>query len=370
MKICQIVPSLESQHGGPTRSVLALSSALARAGHDVRLLATDPVNTGRRDHGGLEVSLFRRQWPQRLCPSAGLRDALQSSDADVVHHHALWLRTLHYAHRAARGRCVFVVSPRGMMSTWAWEHHRFRKQLARAVIHPGAMPAVQGWHATSAAEEREIRDRGFAQPVCVAPNGVDAPDAAAAEQARAHWREACPAVASRPVALFYSRFHRKKRVLELLEAWLRHGPRDWLLLMVGIPEDYTPGDLAAHVSRASGQDRVAVFSGAGRPPPYAVASLLLLPSHNENFGLVVAEALAAGVPALVTDTTPWHALNQEGAGWCVPWEQYGEALRAATAETPARLRDRGLRGRTWVLREFSWDDSARRLVDFYRVLRR
>lgn len=369
MKLAHIVPSIEPQYGGPSRSVVALSSALARARHDVELLATVPGADEERHEASLRVRLFHRGWPQRVCPSAGLNRALQAGDAEIFHHHALWLRTLHYAHRAATARgAKLVVSPRGMMSRWAWRHRDWKKKLARAFIHPGALEGVHGWHATSDEEAAEIRELGFTQPICVAPNGVDAPDFTATARAAAHWNTACPAVGKRPVALFYSRFHQKKRVIELIDLWLEHGPRDWLLLLVGIPQDYTAAMLEHYVLRQSGVGRVQAFNGTDRPAPYAVASLFLLPSHNENFGLVVAEAMAHGVPALVTDTMPWRALNNDDRGWCVPWSGYAEALKAATALDPRVLRERGARAREWVLREYSWDKSASDLAAFYAQL--
>src|SRR5437879_3292814 len=101
MKICQIVPSLEEKYGGPSKSIYELSAALARAGHEVELLATDPAQASERREGRLRVRVFRRDRPHLFCPSAGLRAALQASDAEIVHHHSLWLRTVHYAHQAA-----------------------------------------------------------------------------------------------------------------------------------------------------------------------------------------------------------------------------------------------------------------------------
>lgn len=368
MKICQVVPSLDPQHGGPSKSVLALSAALARAGHEVDLVATDETQPTTRREGTLRVSVFQRETPKRISRSSELCAYLRTLDADVFHHHALWLRTLHYTHERAVRRSRFVISPRGMMSDWAWQHHGVRKSVARRLIHPGAFEAAAGWHATSTQEEAEIRRRGFRQPICVAPNGVEAPSPAEIAAAKRHWSDACPAVGQRPVALFYSRFHAKKRVLELIDTWLAHAPRDWLLLLVGIPEEYTPDDLKRYSRQRYGAERIAVFSGLGRPAPYAVASLFLLPSHNENFGLVVAEAMAHGVPVVVTDSTPWQGVNEDGHGWCVAWEGFPAALRAATSEPVAELLARGERARTWVLRTFSWDSSARKLVDFYRAL--
>jgi len=288
----------------------------------------------------------------------------------VIHHHSLWLRTLHYAHRSATAHGArLVVSPRGMMSPWAWNHHRGRKLLARALIHPGALSAVHGWHATSDEEASDIRALGFDQPVCVAPNGVQAASPAELTAARQAWLEICPALRDRPVALFYSRLHRKKRVRELLQAWLARPRGDWFLLLVGVPEEYSVAEVQGWIDAAGATGRAAVYDGTDRPPPYAAAALFLLPSHSENFGLVIAEAMAAGVPALVTDTTPWKALRDDDRGWCVAWDDFGRTLDAALAETPARLAERGRRAHAWVQREFSWEKSARELCAFYGRLK-
>lgn len=370
MNSCHIVPSLEARYGGPSKSVLGLATALALAGGHVELLTTEPGPGWQRVDGRLSITAFHRSWPRSLCASAGLRRHLRAVRADVIHHHSIWLRTLHYAHSSARRLgAPLVVSPRGMMDPWAWRHHSRKKALARAVIHPGAFEGVDGWHATSEAEAGSIRGLGFSQPICVAPNGVSAPSADDSAAAAEHWRDVCPAAAQRPVALFYSRFHQKKRLLELIDAWLEFGPKDWLLLLVGIPEDYTPKMLENYVLMAGHAGRVRAYDGAGHPPPYAIASLFLLPSHGENFGMSIAEALANGVPALVTDATPWAGLNASGAGWCVPWGEFGPALRAATAEGQDALRRRGAVAREWVLSEYSWERPARILSEFYSELR-
>jgi glycosyltransferase involved in cell wall biosynthesis len=367
---CHIVPSLESRHGGPSKSVLGLATALAQRGDTVELLTTDPGAEGLRSVGNLIIRTFHRDWPVSVCASAGLRSYLRNVKADVVHHHSIWLRTLHYAHQAARrSGASLVVSPRGMMDPWAWHHHSRKKALARALIHPGAFEAVDGWHATSNAEADDLRALGFRQPVCIAPNGVAAPTSGDLAAARSYWHKMEPSTASRPVALFYSRFHQKKRLLELVDLWLDLGPRDWLLLVVGIPEDYSPREIEEYVLRAGQAGRVRAYDGTGHPAPYAVASLFLLPSHGENFGLSIAEALASGVPAIVTDTTPWSGLNRTGAGWCVPWPEFGSAICAATSEGIECLKNRGATGREWVLREFSWKHSAGILSEFYAGLR-
>jgi len=370
MLIAQIVPSLEERHGGPSKSVRAIATALSLTGNTVELLTTAPLAADPEKNETLTIETFRRDWPQKFCPSRSLRERLAASTADVVHHHSLWLRTLHYAHRcAARRAAPLVISPRGMMSTWSWEHHSFRKKFALHVIHPGALKAVAGWHATSKEEADEIAALGFKQPVCIAPNGVATPEPAAITAATEYWLKACPQVADQRVALFYSRFHEKKRVIELIDVWLEKAPRDWMLLLVGLPQTYSTQMLEHYILRNSGTGRIRVFDGTGKPPPYAVASLFLLPSHTENFGLVIADAMAHGLPAIVTDTTPWTELNETGGGACVPWSEFGSELTRFTSESRQKLRARGMLARAWTLREFSWETSARLLADFYENLK-
>lgn len=372
MRVCHIVPSLEERHGGPSKSVRALANAGAVLGSQVELLTTlepgEPPIVAGADAAALHI--FPREAPLALCRSRGLAAHLAANPAEVIHHHSLWLLTLRYAREAARRQhAPLVVSPRGMLSGWAYRHRRGRKWFAQHFVHPGALEQAAGWHATSEEESADIRARGFRQPICVSPNGVPLPDDASLAAARAAWHELCPATRTRPVALFYSRFHRKKRLRELIDLWVAAPRGDWFLLIVGVGEDYTADELTAAVAAAGAAERVAVFDGANRPPPYAVASLFVLPSHSENFGLVIAEALAAGVPALVTDTTPWSRLAGNGCGWCVSWEDYGPALEIARTTPHAELRAMGRRGREWAAREFSWARAASLLDAFYRQLR-
>jgi glycosyltransferase involved in cell wall biosynthesis len=370
MKIAQIVASLESRHGGPSRSVLGLAAALAENGHTVGLLATAPDhNQTTRNTGNLTTRLFPREWPQAFSVSAPLRNHLLTESYGLFHHHGLWLRTLHYAClAAARSGAPLVISPRGMMSPWAWNHHRLKKSLAARFIHPRALSAAAGWHATSEAEAGEIRALGFKQPVCVAPNGVISPSPAEEIAAAQHWRTLVPALAGRRVALFYSRLHSKKRVLELIDLWLSKPRGDWILLIAGIPEQYTVNQLDAYLVRNGGAHQIIVQDGTHEPPPYAVASLFVLPTHSENFGLVVAEALVRGVPVLTTDGTPWKSLDAQGAGRCVSWENYGAALDTLLAASPETLHASGERARAWAVPAFSWTRTSATLASFYASL--
>lgn len=369
MRIAQLVASLDARQGGPSRSVRATAASLAARGHEVELLTTGPAERTSME-GGVTVREFLRGSPAMLAVSPGMRAHLETAAFDVIHAHGLWTRQLAYARRAAADfGSVFVISPRGMLARWALRHHPLRKRLARLIVHPGAMSGCDGWHATGPGEAADVAAAGFTQPVCVAPNGVDIPADGDLAGARRWWQEKEPLLASRkPVALFHSRFHKKKRVLELVELWASLPDTGWVLALVGIPEDYTVESLKKRVTASGLADRVVVADGAETPQPYAAADLFLLPTHSENFGLVVAEALAAGVPALVTDAAPWSALGVTNAGWCVPWESYRAALEAALATPRSELAAMGARGRAWVGEAFPWSRTAQILEEFYKQL--
>lgn len=370
MRIAHIVPSLEERHGGPSKSVRALANALGHTGLDVTLLTTlEAGHTVPPAADAVPIKVFPREWPLAWCRSDQLAEHLRAQRYDCHHAHSLWLLPLGYAHRAAeRHAGRLVISPRGMMSGWAWKHHRVRKRIAELTLHPGAFAAAAGWHATSAEEADDIRQLGFRQPVCVAPNAVSIPTDTELEAARASWLDACPALRGRRVALFYSRLHRKKRLRELVALWLEQPRDDWFLLIVGVPEEYSVAEVNGWIAAAGGSAHAQAFDGAGRPAPFAAAELFVLPSHSENFGLVIAESLAAGVPALVTDTTPWGGLARHEAGCCVPWETFGSELARTRAESREALAARGAHGRDWVARDFTWERSARLLSEFYRHL--
>lgn len=370
MRIAHVVASLDPRQGGPSRSVRETATALAVRGHEVEVLSTaagDRTSTV----SGVTVREFRRDTPTMVAASSGLRRHLAGNAYDVVHAHGLWTRHVAYTRRAAADfGAVFVISPRGMLAPWALRHHGLRKRLARAIVHPRAMEGADGWHATGPAEAEDIEAAGFSRKICVAPNGVNIPPEAELGGARRWWHTTSPALASgRPVALFHSRFHKKKRVLELIDLWASLPDNGWLLALVGIPEDYSVDSLKERVYSGGLSERVLVADGTGTPHPYAAANLFLLPTHSENFGLVVAEALASGVPALVTDGAPWDALEAQGAGWCVPWERYRGALASALAMPREELKAMGGRGRGWVAGAFPWSRTAQLLEEFYKGLR-
>ncbi len=101
---------------------------------------------------------------------------------------------------------------------------------------------------------------------------------------------------------------------------------------------------------------------------YVDSDLFILPSFNENFGIVIAEALAAGLPVLTTTGTPWAVLSQQEYGWWVEpsLPALSQALRQAFSLPAEQLQAMGKRGQAYAMQNFSWVRAAEQLLGFYK----
>ena len=379
MRILHTIAGLWKNTGGPVFSVTSLCRGLANRGHEVTLL------TGEGDlHPRVEAlrSVVRvetvRLGPYRLAnwsrafASACEREAKQ---VDLVHDHGVWLYTNWASARAARrtGRPL-VRSPRGMLSPWSLGRSGLRKQLVWRTVERTLFDQASLVHATSALEEREIRQVGIHTPTVVIPNGLDLegdfPWTRMAEfrEARAKDREMAHSV------LFLSRLHPKKGLDLLRAAWESLPPSlPFLLLVAGMGE---PSEIARTLDWVSTQ--------AGPPARYlgpvdgdrklallATSRLLVLPSHSENYGIAVAEALACGTPVLTTTATPWSELGAQGCGWVIPVDvaSLRQALWHALTIDESELRGMRMRARAFVEKEHSLTTAITRMEQAYLSLR-
>jgi glycosyltransferase involved in cell wall biosynthesis len=365
-----VLPDIDPKWGGPSVSVPALCRAMHAQDPSVRLYFA----TGASDPDWPSFFQgFSKSYGGRLHASRGLREALAAATFRVLHHHALWLPSLGYAYRAARrSACPLVISPRGMLAAYALRRARWKKWFAARLLHRGALAGAAAWHATSDMELADIRAAGFRQPVLVSGNGIDEP---AWREPADHdlWLARHPELAGKRVALFYSRLHSKKGLLPLVDDWARLAPSfpDWHLLICGSAHEYTLDDVARAV-RGYPQitGRTTIADPAGLPKPYRLAELYLLPTLSENFGLTIGESLASGTAVLTSTSAPWSGLNDRDAGRCVPLDAFEGHWAELMKLPPDCLREKGARGRQWMLADFSWDRKAREMLDFYRTLAR
>ena len=374
MKVIFTVAGLQPESGGLARSLPSLCAALASEGVAVELVSLDFGSARGQPllprHPHVRVSLAPcNGWMQRRLPwsprfSAVLRERCSQADGAIVHDTGLWLPTNHAAATAAcHARLPFIVSPRGMLAPWALGFKRWKKKFAWHLYQRRDLRCAKALHATSSLEAREIRALGFRQPIAVIPNGVEIPD----------FPDDRPQDNNQRVVLFLSRIHPVKGLLNLVRAWAQLRPANWRMVVAGGNETGHQAEVEAAV-REAGLNSIFSFVGPvddqQKWERYRSADLFVLPSHSENFGLVVAEALACGVPVITTKATPWQVLEQHQCGWWVDVgvEPLARALREATSINEAERHDMGQRGRKLIEQQYTWPSVAGQMVSVYRWL--
>jgi glycosyltransferase involved in cell wall biosynthesis len=354
-------------YGGPFESVRHLSAAQFAAGLDVQVKMPWSAEAEAHVHAWLPVKV--KVGGRILLPQLGWspiysRDIL-SSQADLLHSHGLWQHpswvSLDWKKQNKRPH---VCSVRGMLEPWAWAHRAWKKRPVWWLWERRNLQSASLLHATSMQEAEAMRARGLRSPIAVIPNGVVLPDRS---------ELICPQrpEGSGKIALFLSRIHPVKGLPLLLEAWAKVRPEGWSLHIVGPDESGYRVDLERLGSKLGlgGMVRFSdALAGEAKAKAFRESSLFILPSHSENFGIAVAEALSYGLPVITTHGTPWSILESERCGWWVPTQVDGlaAALDDATSRCAVGLADMGERGREMVAARFAWDGIAQQFIDCYR----
>ena len=320
----------------------------------------------------------------------------------VIHIHGLWSPFLHRVCEWGRARGVpFVISPQGMLTPWSLSQKRLKKQVARVLYQDRDLRTAALIHATAESEVEDVRRLGLRQPIVLAPFGVDIPEPSLPG------RGASPRDGQR-MAVFVSRIHAKKGLANLLDAWsrLKHlnasgtaglGVGEaWHLVIAGPDEAGHKAELLAQAARLGlsvAEQAVApdgkvpltadvLFTGpvfdAQKTSLYQQADLFVLPTHSENFGVVILEALACGLPVITTKGAPWQRLEDVGrptgdpsqpnrAGW---WIDIGVdplvvALREAMQATDEERARIGDNARWFAQEKYSWPAAAQAMNQAY-----
>ena len=280
---------------------------------------------------------------------------------DVIHNHSIWSMINVAAGLVVPGRgAKLISSPRGTLSEWAMKHSRAKKALLWP-LQRRLFERSDLIHVTSEEEYHDVRRLGFDAPVAIVPNGIDLPEVRHRLREEGGYH-----------VLYLGRIHPQKGIDRLLRAWAECEPRfpGCRLSVVGPGEEAYVRGLRQLAERLSLRrvKWVGPAFGEEKAGYYNRADLFVLPTHSENFGVVVAEALSHGCPVLVTKGAPWAGLQTERSGWWV--DNHLDGIRAglfeALSRTPEELSDMGNRGRQWMSRDFSWSKIAMSMEAAYR----
>jgi glycosyltransferase involved in cell wall biosynthesis len=386
MKVLHVIPSVSDRTGGPGQAIFPMCSALSAEGVEVLLASTDADLPPQNRPGGPKRGAITRHKniPAIFFPTQ-LRTAFQYSrqfaiwldehvsDFDVVHIHAIFNHSCIAAARSCfRKGIPYLVRPLGSLDPWSMKQKSLRKTIFWSVAGKTMLTRAAAIHYTAKGEQQAVETSLGLNHGVVVPLGVEKPttpgtDAVVKLAAR------FPSLLDHPYVLVLSRIHPKKGLDVLIKAFAsvlaRPEFHNWRLVIAGEGEADYLASLKRIVDERKATEFV-VFSGwlQGENKEVALsnASLLALPSYQENFGLCVMEALAYGVPVLISPHVNLAPdIETAKAGWIAPVEI--DALKNALADAlgdQAERTKRGLAGAE-LSDGFTWPAVAAKLVEVY-----
>jgi glycosyltransferase involved in cell wall biosynthesis len=322
------------------------------------------------------IHVFRRTFSEQWKLSLGLHAWLQKNAGqyDLLHIHTLWSFSSAVAARAAKRHGIpYIVRPAGMLSPYTWSRGRLKKNAYWIGIERATIRDAAGFHVTSDDEAAEVRWLRSDANTFVIPNGVE-PAAFTEPRMTTHLRNRCETSAQNlPILLFLSRLHPKKGILDRLLPAVAAMRTSCLLAIVGDEDSRAQGYEAAIQNAIKGfglENRVAMLGpvfGNERWALFDGAAAFVLPSHSENFGIVVAEAMARGCPVVITKEVQAAALvTKAGAGIVVDGDAEGiaAALDFLLKDDEQRATV-GARGHRFALQHLRWSCVAEKLRSMY-----
>lgn len=387
-RVLHVIPAVASRYGGPSRAIFEMCRALQQHGVSVLLATTDADGSEYLDvtkekvidYQGVSTIFFSRDWSQRFGYSQGLARWLdqQVNHFDAVHIHAVFSHPCIAAARSCQKHKVpYIVRPLGSLDPWSMRQNALVKKTMWHLAVKRMLHSAAAIHYT-ADEERQLAESSLKlNNGVVIPLGITMPEVQEKDSPEL-FLQRHPNLGKSPYVLTLSRLHPKKNIELLLEVFLnlvkRQKAFDWRLVIAGDGDAGYVDSLKRLVQQKDGDGRV-LFSGwldgAERASALRSAALLALPSHQENFGLAAAEALACGVPVVVSEHVNLAPeIKKYGAGWVtsLDTEKFSSTLMEALQDQ-AECNRRGGAGRELVLQRFSWDEVATRLLSLYETVK-
>ena len=368
MRVLHVISSLDPALGGPAAAILPMADALARVG-GIEVTVAGGISGTEAPSRELtsRVELVLHPIPQRTSGFGRLELSPQllswlvrmSHHYDLVHTHGIFTIATSMIDSLRRvSRRPFVMRPCGALDAWSLNQGSRLKAPFLATITRPALRKAAFVHCTSESESDAVRRLEPSANARVIPHGLDLEVYRQAEP---------PKPPSRPYLLFLGRLHHKKGLDLLTQAFaaIAGGHPDLDLVVAGPDEGMqsTVERLSAEAGIASRVRIIGPVYGRKKVELMTQASVFVLPSHQENFGISAVEAAACGLPLVVSDGVAIHGkITASGAGVVTRLDsmELASALRTVLAD-----RERFARGALQFAAGYSLENTARRLINLY-----
>lgn len=379
MKIIHIIENLDDTYGGPAKSVPYLAKGLDGLGIEQTLVSIKYHENESNEvisKNDLVWLAFSYDYIKKIRYSKELKNYLigvcENKKGLILHIHNLWNYIPFISYTIAkRFKIPYVVAIRGSLYPWSLQQGKIQKKIAWNLFQKNALNCASCIHVTDIEELKAVRNLGITSPIALVPNGINLDEFNNMNNKQIS-KQNLKLEKDKKYILFLSRVHPKKGLEFLVQAWsdLAKKNKNWDLLIVGpIYDEKYYQNIKQLLVRCELDSRVyfkGMINGQDRIDAYSASDLFVLPSHSENFGIAIAEAMAAKLPVITTQGTPWKEIQEYDAGWWseLNLENITKSLQEALASSEGELKQKGLNGFE-LIKKYEWKYQAQKMKQVY-----
>lgn len=364
MLILHVIQSIDKSIGGPARSVTSLLKVITlNKKISIKLIAKNSANPIMSElNGKPETILFTKNRTELK----SLLKSYSASNLQLMHGQGIWQYNIHkMASIARKNKIPYIITTRGMLEPWSLSQKKLKKALALFLYQKKDLDNARVIQATCQSEHDNLRKLGFKNPIAVIPNGIDLTS----------YPNYYPIKSSKPQKiLFLSRIHKKKGIENLIKAW-KHietkRKKNWVVEIVGNGDLKYIKTLSNLIAQYDLQKEIKIFdsiSGKEKIRKFRDASIFILPTYSENFGMVIAEALASFTPVITTKGAPWEDLEKYNCGWWIDIgvEPLKTTLEEVLIENITDLKSMGINGRNLIKEKYNIEIIGKKTLRLYQ----
>lgn len=367
MKVLHYIPSMDRKQGGVAAYLSILSGELGKRCELVIATSVQENDLPMNNCKVVDLEGFRftdaglgLSWTGIKRFSALCDRILDDERPDLVHINGIWSLDRWIMQRQALKRGIKTyIMPHGMLEPWILHRHYWTKKLPALMLYERrALRSAVSLIATAESERRNILNENVNENVNLVANGIDVSGIPMKDS----WE-------IRKKMVYVSRIHVKKGIEMLIDTACSISDRlkDYEIVIAGEGEpDYVAQLKAKAATSGLRVNFAGGVYGEEKWRTFQDADFFVLPTHSENFGYVIAEALACGTPVITTKGTPWEEID----GKCGLWierttEELQKAMLSMMDKTPGELETMGSAGRKLIEENYSAQKMAEGLMEIY-----
>ena len=355
MKVIHFVASIDRRDGGTAEYTRLLSTELK---NHIEIVVATGITPNPIKITGVKIRFFKTHFIRWFHMLKDFNEFLSIEKPDIVHINGIWSPQNWGFQKVAQELGIKVIlSPHGMLEPWIMSHNQWKKKLGLFLYQKNAVKKADYIHATAQMEKDNIIKIGFKNPIFIIPNGIDIREVKKIKQNYGVKK-----------MVFLSRIHPKKGIEMLLDSWSNSNTDEWTLEIAGNGDEQYIEKLILRAKDLKNVAFVGAKYGESKWNFLRSADVMILPTHSENFGIVIAESLAVGVPVITTRGTPWEDIETHNCGWWINLSitNLEICIKEVITASANDLRNMGIKGIKLVSEKYEIKVVTTKMLELYQ----